>query len=163
MKLKEDVHYQHLIDLGEEFKTFDPKYRNDRYFSLAHEAYVLLNIDLNAKGSHVPEDDAKASIQLYNKYLKNRNPSNLEQARKALLQAPTKIPVFRKFNGAYEGVCISAFNRGYCRCGKPLVSELHKQTNDKKRRNSDDDKEENSSTTTTTTKKMKVVNERSQS
>jgi hypothetical protein len=30
MKLEEGVHYDRLIELGDEFKTFDTKYGNDR-------------------------------------------------------------------------------------------------------------------------------------
>ncbi|CAF0956920.1 unnamed protein product [Adineta steineri] len=120
MKLQEGVHYSTLIDLGDEFRTFDPKYGSNKYFSLAHEAEVLLKIDLNATGSHIARDDAKASIKLYNKYVKDKDQSKLQQACQALLRAPTKIPLFRRFSGAYEKVCVSAFNRGYCRCGQPL-------------------------------------------
>ena len=39
---------------------------------MAHEAYVLLNIDLSAMGGHVSKNDAKASIKLYNEYVKVR-------------------------------------------------------------------------------------------
>ncbi|CAF0819550.1 unnamed protein product [Adineta steineri] len=154
MKLEQGVHYNSLIELDDEFTTFDPKYG-------IHEAYVLLNIDLNAVGGHVAKNDAKASIKLYNEYLKDKNQSKLGQAQNALLKAPTKIPLFRQFSGSYEGVCLSAFNRGYCRCGQPLISELHKQTNEKKRRNSNDRKEEGLSTSIH--KKMKVLNKKSQS
>lgn len=31
MKLEEGVHYSALIDLGDEFKTFDPKYRGNKW------------------------------------------------------------------------------------------------------------------------------------
>ncbi|CAF1349268.1 unnamed protein product [Rotaria magnacalcarata] len=126
MKLEEGAHYNALIDLGDEFTTFDPKYSNNKYFSLAHEAYVLLKIDLSAMGGHVARNDAKASIKLYNEYIKDKDQSKLEQARQARLRAPTKIPPFRRFNGVYEKVSLSAFNRGYCRCGQSLVNELHK-------------------------------------
>jgi hypothetical protein len=38
------------------------------YFSLAHEAWILLKIDLNAKIGHSATQDAKAAMQLYLKY-----------------------------------------------------------------------------------------------
>ncbi|CAF1039470.1 unnamed protein product [Adineta steineri] len=159
MKLQEGVHYSTLIDLGDEFRTFDPKYGSNKYFSLAHEAEVLLKIDLNATGSHIARDDAKASIKLYNKYVKDKDQSKLQQACQALLRAPTKIPLFRRFSGAYEKVCVSAFNRGYCRCGQPLVSELQKTPAKKRRQNSNDQKEELSSSTN---KKMKVIDQKNE-
>ncbi|CAF0726918.1 unnamed protein product [Adineta steineri] len=112
-------------------------------------------------GGHVAKNDAKASIKLYNEYLKDKDQSKLGQAQNALLKAPTKIPLFRQFSGIYEGVCLSAFNRGYCRCGQPLINELHKLTNEKKRRNSNDRKEE--ALSTSIHKKMKVLNEKNQS
>ncbi|CAF4453264.1 unnamed protein product [Rotaria socialis] len=63
------------------------------------------------------------------KYSNNndKGQSKLEQAHRALLRAPTKILPFGRFNGVYEKVCLSAFNRGYCRCGQSLVNELHKR------------------------------------
>jgi hypothetical protein len=88
---------------------------------------------------------------------KNKDQVKLAQARQALLRAPTKIPPFRQYSGIYEKVCLSAFNRGYCRCGQPLVSELHKQANQKRRRNSNDQTDESPSAAN---KKVKVTNEK---
>jgi hypothetical protein len=93
-------------------------------------------------------------------FQKDKNQSKLEQARRALLHAPTSMPLFRRFNGAYENVCLSAFNRGYCRCGKPLVNELHKRPDQKRRQNSNDQTEELSSSAN---KKMKVIDEKNKS
>ncbi|CAF0959378.1 unnamed protein product [Didymodactylos carnosus] len=160
MKLEKDVHYSDLIELGDEFETFNPKYGNKTYFSLAHEAYVLLKIDLNATEGHLARNDAKASIQLYNKYLKDKDQSKLEQARRELLRAPTTISPLRRFSGVYEKVCLSAFNPGFCRCGQPMVNELHKRPNKKRSQNSNDQKEELSPSTN---KKMKVIDEKNKS
>jgi len=93
-------------------------------------------------------------------FQKDKDQSKLEQARRALLQAPTQIPPFRRFSGIYEGVCLSAFNRGYCRCGQPLVNELHKRESQKRSQNSNDQKEELSPSTN---KKMKVIDKKNES
>lgn len=130
-----------------------------RHFSLMHKASVLLNIDLSAMGGHVARNDAKASIKLYNEYLKvdeNGNRAKLEQARQALLRTPTKIPLFRHFRGRYENVCLSGFNRGYCRCGQPMIDELH-QAAKHKRRSSVENRQESSSPSTA--KRIKLADD----
>jgi DNA polymerase III epsilon subunit-like protein len=88
LKLEEGVHYSHLVDLAEWFKAYNSRYGNMRYinkksnvksdskpifsyFSLAHEAMVLLGIDLNAQKGHLATQDAQASMQLYLKYKVN--------------------------------------------------------------------------------------------
>ena len=38
------------------------------YFSLAHEADILLSTNLNAQNGHLATQDAKAAMQLYLKY-----------------------------------------------------------------------------------------------
>ncbi len=83
----------------------------------------------------------------------------LEQARQALLRSPTPISPVKRFPGGYEKVCVSAFNRKFCRCGQPLVNELHKQPNKKRRQSSNDQKELSPSTN----KKMKVIDEKNKS
>ena len=93
-------------------------------------------------------------------FQKDKDQSKLEQARQALLHAPTKIPPFRRFSGVYEKVCLSAFIRQYCRCGEPLVHELPKRPNQKRRQNSNDQKEELSPSTN---KKMKVTDKKNES
>ncbi|UJR07401.1 hypothetical protein I4U23_011687 [Adineta vaga] len=157
MQLEEGIHYNSTIELGDEFAVFDPRYGNKKYFSLAHEAQILLQIDLNAMGGHLARNDAKASIKLYNQYLRVRDQMKLEQARQTLLRSPTKIPPYRRLNGVYEKVCLSAFHRGYCRCGQSLINELHKQADKKRRNNSNDEKEKLSSSTN---KKLKVIDEK---
>lgn len=87
---------------------------------------------------------------------KDKDQSKLKQACQALLRVPTKIPPYRRFSGAYEKVCLSAFNRGYCRCRQPLVNELHKLSVQKRRRNSNDQQKELSPWMN---KKMKVIGE----
>jgi len=52
----------------------------------------------------------------------------------------------RKYPLGYEKVCISAFIRKFCFCGKPMVNELHKE--------STDERDESSSSTS---KKIKVT------
>ncbi|CAF0838812.1 unnamed protein product [Didymodactylos carnosus] len=68
LQLKQGVHYKRVIDLSEMFKIYNPKYRTTNYFSLAHEADVLLGIDLNSSTGHNATQDAKTSMQLYQKY-----------------------------------------------------------------------------------------------
>jgi len=93
-------------------------------------------------------------------FQKDKDQSKLEQARRALLQAPTKIPLFRRFSGIYEKVCLSGFNRGYCHCGQPLVNELHEPPNQKRHQNPNDQNEELSPSTN---KKMKVIDKKNDS
>ena len=60
----------------------------------------------------------------------------------------------RKYPLGYEKVCISAFIRKFCFCGKPMVNELHKESSKKRRQNSTDERDESSSSTS---KKIKVT------
>ena len=42
LQLREKEDYKCIVDLGELFKTYNPRYSNYNYFSLSHEANTLL-------------------------------------------------------------------------------------------------------------------------
>ena len=50
------------------FRVFSQRYGNYAFYSLAHEATVLLQMDM--VGSHSATTDALASMRLYNRYSK---------------------------------------------------------------------------------------------
>ena len=81
LKLCEGEDYSTTVDLEELFKTYDPRYHNDSYFSLSHEANILLRRGWHWDGlpsnvlflsdQHDPVTNATASIRLF----KNTTPT----------------------------------------------------------------------------------------
>ena len=43
LNLREGEDYSSTVELGELFKTYNPRFRNYNYFSLSHEANTLLH------------------------------------------------------------------------------------------------------------------------
>ncbi len=58
--LQQGVHYSRAEDLSEHFKVYNPKYANWNFFSLRHEADVLLGS--TSSGSHDASQDAIVCI-----------------------------------------------------------------------------------------------------
>lgn len=114
--LREGVDFESLIDLSGAFRAFNPTYKNYSYFSLQHEARVLLGVSM--EGPHNAITDALISIRLYNKFAQIRNnPAEMEAAQKALLASPLEAS-FAKKNPSFEGVCMG--NKKTCTCGQPM-------------------------------------------
>ncbi|CAF1012868.1 unnamed protein product [Rotaria sordida] len=84
----------------------------------AHEAMVLLNIDLNAQNGHLATEDARASILLYLQYKDNAR--DLIDARRRLLNTRSRTTPAKANNYKYEGVCLSAYSANLCTCGRPI-------------------------------------------
>ena len=68
LQLREGKDYESTVELGDLFKTYNPRYERDNFFSLSHEANTLLRFTLHA---HDQVTDAKACILLFKKYYAN--------------------------------------------------------------------------------------------
>lgn len=137
LKLREGEDYESSVDLGELFKTYNPRYSNYNFFSLAHEANTLLRRGtwwdagvglallyrtLLSTGfiadTHDPATDAKASIQLFKKYYADS--AQLQQAKQQLLRNRPPPSWAKQNNYRWEGVCMAAFMPAKCFCGAPI-------------------------------------------
>ncbi|CAF5106523.1 unnamed protein product [Rotaria sp. Silwood1] len=109
-----------MIDLSDWFKVYNPRFGSMNFFSLAHEAWILLNIDLNAQNGHLAMEDAKAAMQLYIKYKDNEK--GKEDARRRLLKTRPRMTPAKACNYNYEGVCLAGFFKQMCTCNRPSLS-----------------------------------------
>ncbi|CAE7213249.1 REX4 [Symbiodinium sp. CCMP2456] len=119
--LRAGVDFRESIDIAEHFRTWNNKYGNYDYYSLAMEVYALLGIRMN--GSHSPVEDAQLSMTLFREYVRNRQ--QLERARRTLQQHRygRKFPQFKDPDAPYiDGVCDGKFNAKRCICGQPVVT-----------------------------------------
>eukprot|EP00047_Mylnosiga_fluctuans_P001555 m.220881 g.220881 ORF g.220881 m.220881 type:complete len:274 (-) comp10474_c0_seq1:71-892(-) len=114
--LRETVDFESLIDLSGAYRVFNPKFNSYSYFSLQHEAKVLLQHAM--EGAHNAMTDAIVSVRLFNLYMQLKsNPEELERARQALIAVPLEAS-FAKRNPSFEGVCMG--NKKTCTCGQPI-------------------------------------------
>ncbi|CAF2713381.1 unnamed protein product [Rotaria sp. Silwood2] len=104
LKLEKGVHYSVIIDLIFLFSF--------NFSSLVHEAWTLLNIDLNAKSGHLAIEDAKATMQLYMKYKDNKN--GKQDARHRLLNTRPRMTPAKACNYNYEGAWLAGFFKQTC-------------------------------------------------
>lgn len=115
--LREGVDYESLLDLSGAYRVFNPKFNSFSYFSLAHEARVVLGVTM--EGAHNAVTDAIVSIQLFNRYNQLQStPEEFEKVRAALIAAPLEAS-FAKKNPSFEGVCMG--NKKTCTCGQAFV------------------------------------------
>lgn len=124
LRLKRGVHYEKHIDLAEAFRCWNAKYNSWNYFSLAKEAFGLLNVRMHGNESHSPLVDAQISMRLYNGFV--RNPNRLKKAV-AKLQ---RMTIHRGFplelmagnqDRNIDGVCGYAFDPSKCTCKQPTL------------------------------------------
>lgn len=114
--LQEGVDFEGLIDLSGAFRVFNPKFNGYSYFSLAHEARVLLGISMESV--HNAATDAIISIRLFNKFMQLRDTPELETVKQSLIAIPLE-PSFAKKNPSYETVCMG--NKKTCTCGQQII------------------------------------------
>ena len=88
---------------------------------LVHKFFLCIG---TIKQQHNPENDARVSIRLFNKYY--ANPALKTQDEKKLIERRPQ-PSFVKLNGyAWEGVCMAAFMPEKCSCGAPTLHKTKK-------------------------------------
>lgn len=125
LKLEKGVHYNNVVDLSESFKTWNPKYRNFNFYSLAKEAYGLLGVRMHGGSqSHNPLVDAQVSMRLYNEFV--AVPSKLARAKSTLVRLTRRKQFPRElmagtFERNIDGCCGWAFNPDKCICGAPTL------------------------------------------
>eukprot|EP00040_Diaphanoeca_grandis_P005503 m.33117 g.33117 ORF g.33117 m.33117 type:complete len:218 (-) comp16761_c0_seq2:289-942(-) len=117
LDLVQGVHYSKLVDLAEEFKCWNTKYKSFNRFSLAQTVHGLLSKRSFQSSSHNPSEDAKCSMQLYREWIK---PGKAQSGAKKLNQ----MKIQRKFPPVnrpttIDGVCMLAFRPNECTCGQP--------------------------------------------
>eukprot|EP00042_Codosiga_hollandica_P059540 m.919783 g.919783 ORF g.919783 m.919783 type:complete len:222 (+) comp60199_c0_seq1:336-1001(+) len=115
--LRQGIDFHSFEDLAEHFKTFNAKFGRFNFFSLRHEAEVLLGKP--ASGTHDAADDAIVSIELYNRFCRPGSESALKTARSRLLATRPAPSVAKLLNYRYEGVCMAAYFPEKCFCGRP--------------------------------------------
>jgi len=124
MTLTEGKDFHSSVDLGGAFGVYNPKFGTTSFFSLEHEAWVLLGLDLCGKGFHDPFDDAEASMELYKRFVQYRH-SHTREAYAYALQALVAVPTLSSFakrnNYSLHGVCMAAFTPSKCTCGNPCL------------------------------------------
>lgn len=116
LRLEKGKDYGRTIELGEMFKTYNPRYGNNMFFSLQHEANTLLHTGC-ISGEHDPATDAVASIKLFKKY--HGKPAELEVGKQKLLRTRVQPSFAKRNNYRWEGVCMAAFMPKMCFCGAP--------------------------------------------
>lgn len=115
--LKEGVDFESLIDLSGAYRVFNPKFNNFSFFSLQHEARVVLGISMD--GPHNAVTDALVSIKLLTRYFElQEDKQAMDAAKQALLAMPPE-PSFAKKNPSFEGVCMG--NKKTCSCKQPFL------------------------------------------
>ncbi|CAF0979796.1 unnamed protein product [Rotaria sp. Silwood1] len=85
-------------------------------FSLAYEAWMLLDIDLNPKNGHLATEDTKTAMQFYMKYKDNEK--SKEDARRLLLNIRPRMTPTKASNYNYEGICVAGFFKEMCTCNR---------------------------------------------
>lgn len=126
LKLEEGVHFAYYIDLAESFRSWNKKYNRWNYYSLAKEAFALLNVQMHGHESHSPLVDAQVSMRLYNEFV--CQPKRLKKAVEKL----HRMTIYRGFpeelmaanqTRNIDGVCGYAFDPSLCVCGQPTLRE----------------------------------------
>jgi hypothetical protein len=124
LRLEQGVHYEKQIDLAEEFRCWNAKYNSWNYFSLAKEAFALLNVQMHGNESHSPLVDAQISMRLYNEFV--CDPKRLKKAVAKL----HRMTIYRGFPlelmagnqvKNIDGVCGYAFDPSKCTCNQPTL------------------------------------------
>eukprot|EP01134_Creolimax_fragrantissima_P005728 CFRG5728T1 len=127
MKLEKGKDYQDVVELSQALSAFNPKFNNYSFFSLEHEALVLLGVDLSAKGYHDPAEDAQASMELFKRFVEYGDSATatlLEMAKENLIRVRTKPSMAKRNNYNMHGICMAAFYPPACVCGDAtLVSD----------------------------------------
>lgn len=115
--LRQGEDFEQPIDLSVVYRVFNPKFGSFSFFSLQHEAKMVLGEQMAEPHSAVT--DALMSIKLYRKYLElSENKPSLDAVRERLLSESPE-PSFAKKTPVLDGVCMG--NKKACTCGQPFA------------------------------------------
>lgn len=126
LQLEQGVHYEDHIDLAEQFRSWNAKYECWNMYSLAKEAFALLNVQMHGNDSHSPLVDAQVSMRLYMEFVHNT---------KRLQKAVDKLQRVTRYRGFpqellsshqdrnIDGVCGYAFDPSRCTCQQPTLQD----------------------------------------
>lgn len=124
--LKQGIDFREVIDISTHFRSWNHRTERWIYFSLRQTVYGLLGRELG-KRHHCPLEDAKASMELFNRYLwKDKTGEKARIAGKKLrrMRQTGKFPLsVSQRIGNVDGVCGYAFDRNRCICGQPLLRD----------------------------------------
>ena len=123
MELKRGVHFAAYVDLSEKFRVWNPRYSNYMYFSLAKAAYGLLGKRMHGSDAHSPVTDAEVSMELFEKFVKNKSKTAAAKTKLKLMTFRRMFPQSLMASArpkSIDGVCMNAFNAKECFCGQPL-------------------------------------------
>ena len=89
MQLKKGVHYAKVVELSEEFRTYNERFNDYTYYSLAKEVYGVFGHLMHDDRNHNPLEDAQFSMKLYvecvskgrQETLDNRPPAGMKSGR----------------------------------------------------------------------------------
>lgn len=113
--LKKGEDYDHIIDLAEMFKAWNPRYGQYNKFSLAHLSQQLLGVAISEQ--HSPEVDAQLSVRLYNRYKDDE--AECKRAASSMIGKRAPENFAKKHNYYYQGVCMAGYYPEKCKCGSP--------------------------------------------
>eukprot|EP00731_Ephydatia_muelleri_P014903 Em0008g623a len=101
MQLEQGRDYSSTVELGDLFKTYNPRYGNHSYFTLAHEANLLIREGF-IMDQHCPETDCEATLRLFEAYYGQTRA--LEDAKKKLLARRPAASWAKNNNYKWEGI-----------------------------------------------------------
>jgi hypothetical protein len=124
LQLKKDIHYKNIVDLSESFKSWNARYSNWNFYSLAKEAYGLLNVRMHGASKHSPVVDAQVSMRLFMEIV--AVPTKLAAAKQKLDQMTWKklFPLELMASSQdrnIDGCCGWGFDPKKCKCGAPTL------------------------------------------
>jgi hypothetical protein len=118
--LKEGIDYAEAIDIGASFRTWNARYKDWNWFSLRHEAYGLLGVNMSEH--HSPVEDAQVSMRLFNRFVRDDvhgTKASTAGQKLTLLRYKKAFPASAARIGNIDGVCGNKFNPRACICGQP--------------------------------------------
>jgi DNA polymerase III epsilon subunit-like protein len=120
MKLEAGKHYGKFIDIADSFKTYNAKYGDYSHYSLAQEAWALLNYKMHGANSHSPVVDCQIQLKLYTQFCLDSSKLSAARAKLQSLARLEGFPDFTKgsLRPVIDGVCHFKYNPRKCFCGQ---------------------------------------------
>jgi len=124
MQLKKGVHYAKVVELSEEFRTYNERFNDYTYYSLAKEVYGVFGHLMHDDRNHNPLEDAQFSMKLYVECVSN--PQKLKMAKNLLRQMSYRKEFPRVLMAGnqernIDGCCGWGFDPKKCLCGAPTL------------------------------------------
>lgn len=122
--LEKGQDFARIVNIEESFKSWNAKWGNWNFFSLRHEAYALLDGLIMSQDAHDPAEDARISMRIYNKFIKNGGDTSRAKAKLQRMRYKKLFPeATNKRSHVIDGVCGSMFNSSKCICGQPTEGQ----------------------------------------